>query len=109
MLRVIIGSKWRSFERPSCQRFFRRAFTTKTYAKLVADSNNFKRHQVTGYNGKSILYGVFHLEGRLASSSFARTLRSRLRGLHRLSKNAINGKGTSFGDPEMRRELSKLK
>jgi hypothetical protein len=61
------------------------------------------------YNGKSILYGVFHLEGRLASSSFARTFWSRLRGLHWSSKNAINGKGTSFGDPEMHHGLSKLK
>jgi hypothetical protein len=109
VLRVIIGLKWRSFEHPSRQQFFRRAFATKTYAKLAADSNNFRRHRVVGCNGKSILYGVFCLEGRLASSSFAGTLRSRLKGLHQSSKNAINGKGTSFGDPEMRHELSKLK
>jgi hypothetical protein len=73
VLRVIIDSKWRSFERPSHQRFFRKAFATKAYAKLAADSKNFRRHWVVSYNGKSILYGVFHLEGRLASSSFART------------------------------------
>jgi hypothetical protein len=109
VLRVIIGSKWRSFERPSRQRFFRRTFTTKAYAKLAADSNNFRRHRVTSCNGKSILYGVFRLEGHLASSSFAGMLRSRLRGLHRSSKNAINGKGTSFGDPEMRHGLLELK
>ncbi len=109
VLRVIIGSKWRSFERPSHRRFFRRAFATKAYAKLATDSNNFRRDRVTGYNGKSILYGVFHLERRLASSNFAGTLRSRLRGLHRSSKNAVNGKGTSFRDPEMRHGLSKLK
>lgn len=92
VVRVIIGSKWRSFERPSRRRFFRRAFATKTYAKLAADSNNFRRDRVAGCNGKSILYGVFRLEGRLASSSFAGTLRSRLRGLHRSSKNAVNCK-----------------
>jgi hypothetical protein len=109
VLRVIIGSKWRSSERPSRQRFFRRALATKAYAKLAADSNNFRRHRVAGCNGKSILYGVFRLEGRLASSSFVGTLRSRFRGLHRSSKNAVNGKGTSFGDPEMRHGLSKLK
>ncbi len=109
MLHVIIGSKWRSFECPSRRRFFRRAFTTKAYAKLAVDSNNFRKDRVAGCNGKSILYGVFRLEGRLASSSFAGTLRSRLRGLHRSSKNAINGKGTLFGDPEMRHKLSKLK
>jgi len=109
VLRVIIDSKWRSFKRPSRQRFFIKAFATKAYAKLVADNNNFRRHRVTGCNGKSILYGVFRLEGRLASSSFAGMLRSRLRGLHRSSKNAVNGKGTSFGDLEMRHELSKLK
>jgi hypothetical protein len=74
VLRVIIGSKWRSFERPSRQRFFRRAFATKAYAKLAVDNNNFRRHRVAGCNGKSILYGVFRLEGRLASSSFAGTL-----------------------------------
>ncbi len=108
VLRVIIGSKWRSFERPSCRRFFRRAFATKAYAKLVAD-NNFRRDRVAGCNGKSILYGVFRLEGRLASSSFAGTFRSRLRGLHRSSKNVVNGRGTLFGDPEMRHGLSKLK
>jgi hypothetical protein len=109
VLRVIIGSKWRSFERPSRQRFFRRAFATKAYAKLAANSNNFRRHRVVGCNGKSILYGMFHLEGRLASSSFVGTLRSKFRGLHRSSKNAVNGKGTSFGDLEMRHGLSKLK
>ncbi len=109
MLRVIIGSKWRSFERPSRQRFFRRAFATKAYAKLAADSNNFRRDQVVGCNGKSTLYGMFRLEGRFTSSSFAGTFQSRLRGLHRSSKNAVNGKGTSFGDLEMRHELSKLK
>jgi hypothetical protein len=102
VLRVIIGSKWRSFERPSRQRFFRRAFATKAYAKLAADNNNFKRRRVGGYNGKSILYGVLRLEGRLATSSFAGTLRNRLRDLHRSSKNAVNGKGTSFGDPLIR-------
>jgi hypothetical protein len=53
VLRVIIRSKWRSFERPSRQRFFRRAFATKAYAKLAVDNNNFRRHWVTGYNGKS--------------------------------------------------------
>jgi hypothetical protein len=109
VLRVIISSKWRSFECPSRRRFFRKAFTTKAYPKLATDSNNFRRDWVAGCNGKSILYGMFHLEGRLASSSFARTFRSRLRGLHRSSKNAVNGKGTSFGDPEMRHGLSKLK
>jgi len=109
VLHVIIGSKWRSFERPSHRRFFRRAFTTKAYAKLVADSNNFRRDRVADCNGKSILYGVFRLEGCLASSSFTGTLPSRLRGLHRLRKNVVNGKGTSFSDPEMRHRLSKLK
>jgi hypothetical protein len=74
VLRVIIGSKWRSFERPSHQRFFKRAFATKAYAKLAADNNNFRRHRVAGYNGKSISYGMFRLERRLASSSFAGTL-----------------------------------
>jgi hypothetical protein len=34
VLRVTIGSKWRSFERPSRQGFFRRAFATKAYAKI---------------------------------------------------------------------------
>jgi len=53
VLCVIIRSKWRSFERPSRQRFFRRAFATKAYAKLAADSNNFRRHRVAGCNGKS--------------------------------------------------------
>jgi hypothetical protein len=43
VLRVIINSKWRSFERPSRRRFFKRAFATKAYAKLAADSNNFRR------------------------------------------------------------------
>jgi hypothetical protein len=109
VLHVIIDSKWRSFKRPSRQRFFRRAFATKAYAKLAVDSNNFRRHRVASYNGKSILYGVFCLEGRLASSNFAGTLRSKLRGLHQSSKNAVNGKGTSFGDSEMRHRLSKLK
>jgi hypothetical protein len=109
VLHVIISSKWRSFERPRRQRFFRKAFATIAYAKLATDSNNFRRHRVAGCNGKSILYGVFRLEGCLASSSFARMLRSRLRGLHRSSNNAVNGKGTSFGDLEMRHGLSKLK
>jgi hypothetical protein len=109
VLCVIIGSKWRSFECPSHRRFFRRAFATKAYAKLAADNNNFRRDRVAGCNGKSILYGVFRLEGRLASSSFVGMLWSRLRGLHRSSKNAVNGKGTSFGDSKMHHGLSKLK
>jgi hypothetical protein len=41
VLRVIIGSKWRSFKRPSRRRFFWNDFATKAYAKLAADNNDF--------------------------------------------------------------------
>jgi hypothetical protein len=106
-------NKWESSDSTECEyqpkRFAEGWFMTKIYAKLAADSNNFRRHRVAGCNGKSILYGVFRLEGRLASSNFEGTLQSRLRGFHQSSKNAVNDKGTLFEDLEMRHGLSKLK
>jgi hypothetical protein len=36
------------------------------------------------------------------------TLQGRLRVLHRSNMNAVNGKGTSFGGPQMRHELLKF-
>jgi hypothetical protein len=96
MLRVVVSSKWGSFERPGCRRFFGTSFATKAYAKLAPDSNDLRRDRVTGCNGKAILCGVFCLKGRLPSCSFAGTLRSRLRGVHRATKNDRNDNGESF-------------